>query len=147
MTRLSVPRSILNHTFSRFRKCGRGTRECQVLWTSSWRSPHSIDDIVHPAHRSHVAGFAVEDRWLTEFWLELASADRGVRVQVHTHPGAAFHSAIDDEYPIVHSKGFLSLVVPNFAFGRVGFEGAYLTEIAPDGSWQEVAITSKLDII
>jgi len=53
-------------------------------------------------------------------------------VQVHTHPGAAYHSGTDDTYPIVTTLGGLSLVVPDFC--RDGFSlgnvaGYRLTEI------------------
>lgn len=68
----------------------------------------------------------------------------GIRVQVHTHPEEAFHSETDDAFPIIHKPGFLSLVIPNFGLGPTGFENAYLTEIQPDGRWQEVAIPSRL---
>jgi hypothetical protein len=40
--------------------------------------------------------------------------------------------------------GFLSLVIPNFALGQIGFDEAYLTEIRHDGRWQEVPIAERL---
>lgn len=41
-------------------------------------------------------------------------------VQVHTHPGPAFHSWIDNEYPLVREVGALSIVVADYACGPVG---------------------------
>jgi hypothetical protein len=76
--------------------------------------------------------------------LRLRKENLGIRVQVHTHPGPAFHSAVDDTYPIIHTPGFLSLVIPNFALGTVGFDGAFLTEIQPDGRWRQVDISKRL---
>jgi hypothetical protein len=58
----------------------------------------------------------------------------------------AFHSASDDAYPIIHRTGFLSLVIPNFAMGPVGFDDAYLTEIQADGSWQEIPVAERLTV-
>src|SRR6266571_9467832 len=109
-----VPQRVLDRTFDFFRQCGGGYRECQVLWTSSWSSPESIVEAVHPAHRVHVGGFVLEDSWITSVWLKLAANRAGIRVQVHTQPGAAFHSPTDDKYPIIHTPGFLSLVIPRF---------------------------------
>lgn len=86
----------------------------------------------------------LDDQWVSEFWLELGDVNMGIRVQVHTHPGEAFHSPTDDAFPIIHKPGFLSLVIPNFGLGPVGFDEAFLTEIQPDGRWQEVAIPSRL---
>jgi len=94
-----------------------------------------------------VGGFVLDDRWLHAFWLKLASTESGIRVQVHTHPGAAFHSSTDDEYPIVHTPGFLSLVIPNFGLGSVGFSGAYLTEIGAGGEWHEAKPTNRIRVI
>lgn len=117
-----------------------------MLWTSSWSAPDEIVECVHPQHAAHAGGFSVNDSWLTAFWLELGRRSIGVRVQVHTHPGLAFHSATDDAFPIVHSVGFLSLVIPNFARGEIGFERAYLCEITETGSWREVSINSRLRV-
>jgi len=140
----TLPRTILEETFAQFRACGCGRRECQSLWLSSWEAPGALARVVHPEHVSHVGGFVVDDTWLNEFWLELGRLNMGVRVQVHTHPNEAFHSPSDDAYPIIHRPGFLSLVIPNFAMGPVGFDDAYLTEIQVDGSWKEVPVTSRL---
>jgi hypothetical protein len=135
---------LLEDTFKHFRACGCGHRECQVLWLSSWDSAENITRVVHPRHKAHLGGFVLDDQWLSDFWLELGNANMGIRVQVHTHPAEAFHSPTDDEFPIIHMPGFLSLVIPNFGLGPVGFGEAFLTEIQPDGRWQEVAIPSRL---
>lgn len=135
---------ILGRTFSHFRECGQSRRECQVLWTSSWNSPETIEETVHPEHHASGDGFVLDDRWLSEFWLELGQKNMGIRVQVHTHPHRAFHSRTDDEFPIIHRPGFLSLVIPNFGMGPVGFANAYLAEIQPDGQWNEIPISSRL---
>ena len=135
---------VLEATFKHFRACGCGRRECQVLWLSSWDSPQDISRVVHPKHKAHLGGFVLDDQWLSEFWLELGDVNMGIRVQVHTHPSEAFHSPTDDAFPIIHKPGFLSLVIPNFGLGPVAFDDAFLTEIQPDGRWEEVAIPSRL---
>jgi hypothetical protein len=134
---------VLEATFKHFRACGCGRHECQVLWLSSWDSPHDIARVIHPRHRAHLGGFVLDDQWLSEFWSELGDVNMGIRVQVHTHPGEAFHSPTDDAFPIIHKPGFLSLVIPNFGLGPVGFGDAFLTEIQPDGRWLEVGIPSR----
>jgi hypothetical protein len=91
-----------------------------------------------------MGGFELDDAWLSGFWLRLAEENLGIRIQVHTHPGEAFHSPIDDEFPIIHTPGFLSLVIPDFALGPIGFERAYLTEIQADGRWQQVSINERV---
>ena len=142
-----VPKQVLTNTFDHFCTCGGGRRECQILWTSSWNAVREITGVVHPKHRGHAGGFEVDTAWLTSFWLQLAERNEGVRVQVHTHPGEAFHSAIDDAYPMIHTPGFLSLVIPRFAKGAVGFEGAFLAELGQDGKFREVPIGRHLEVV
>ena|SRR5215469_1906909 len=145
--RYRVSAHLIAETFALLRGCGKGQRECQVLWTSEWGRPESISEVVHPEHHGHAGGFDLSSSWISHFWWELARTNRGIRVQIHTHPHEAFHSVTDDAHPIVHSVGFLSLVIPDFALGPVGFDRAYLAEIAPDGAWREVPVYSRLDII
>jgi hypothetical protein len=145
--RYRVPAALLWQTFEVLRQCGGGRRECQVIWISSWVEPFTICTVVHPHHRAHGGGFELESGWINGFWLDLAREQQGIRVQVHTHPHEAFHSSIDDEYPILQCAGFLSLVIPDFAQGPIGFERAYLAEMRSDGRWREVVPDSRLEVI
>ncbi|HYD23450.1 MAG TPA: hypothetical protein VEB68_01535 [Croceibacterium sp.] len=139
-----LPRRMLEQSFSIFRACGANRRECQVYWASSWTDPNCLTHLFHPRHSAGAYGLAINDQWLGEFWSELASRNLGVRVQVHTHPYEAFHSETDDAFPLLFDVGFLSLVIPNFAKGPVGFKDAYLAEIQADGSWAEVPAASRI---
>jgi hypothetical protein len=147
MERFLLPRRVLQETFQHFRTCGEGRNECQVLWTSSWHSPFAIDAAIHPKHTGHFGGFVLEDRWLNSFWLDLARESRGVRIQVHTHPREAFHSETDDNFPIVHTPGFLSLVIPDFGLTQPSFDRAYLARLDEKGKWNKVRIADHLEVI
>lgn len=146
-TRYRVPEAVLRDTFAVLRRCGGGWRECQVLWTAPWANPDTVTTVIHPLHRAHGDGFELDGAWLTTFWQHLVAEGHGVRVQVHTHPGRAFHSATDDAWPIVHTPGFLSLVIPRFALGTPGLDGAYLVEVGPDGRWREVSPAERLEVL
>lgn len=141
-----LPRRMIEETFATFRSCGAGKRECQLYWASSWSDPLELIQLIHPKHESNFHGVTLDSAWISAFWLELADQGLGVRVQVHTHPGEAFHSETDDAFPLIHEAGFLSLVIPDFAKGAVGFDQAYLTEIQSDGSWQQVPISERFVI-
>jgi hypothetical protein len=145
--RYRVPGAVLGETFAELRNCGRGRQECQVLWTSPWDDIEDINRVVHPKHRARGDGFELDGAWLTEFWKELAATHSGIRVQIHTHPGRAFHSATDDGWPIIHTAGFLSLVIPGFASGPVAFTDAYLAELREDGGWEEVPVSERLEVV
>jgi hypothetical protein len=145
--RYQLPRVMLEDTFGHLRACGSGCRECQALWVSPWADPQRLTAAVHPRHTASAVGFRVDDDWLNAFWMQLADEGTGVRFQIHTHPGAAYHSGTDDAFPLIRSSGFLSLVIPRFAQGAIGFDGAYLTEVQPDGSWLEKPINETLEIV
>lgn len=141
-----IPRGLLQQTFEQLRACGCGRNECQALWLGPVTQPSQISRLVHPKHDASPVGFQLDETWLTRFWLQMARDGLSVRIQIHTHPGRAYHSATDDAFPIIHSPGFLSLVIPNFAQGPIGFERAFLAQIASEGRWREVAIHDHLEI-
>jgi hypothetical protein len=141
-----LPRRMIDETFATFRSCGANRRECQLYWLSPWADPLSLTEVAHPRHKSSAYALSIESDWINAFWLDLADRGMGVRIQVHIHPFEAFHSETDDAFPLLSDVGFLSLVIPNFAMGPAGFQDAYLTEIQPDGRWQQVDINSRIRI-
>lgn len=137
---------MLEETFATFRSCGENLRECQLYWLSRWDDPLQLMEVAHPRHASNRYALSIGSNWISKFWDDLADRCLGVRVQVHTHPFEAFHSATDDAYPLLGDAGFLSLVIPDFAMGPVGFAGAYLCEIQADGRWREVGINERFEV-
>lgn len=145
--RLLIPSAVFDATFARLRDCGGGRRECQALWVGPWARTDVVERVVHPKHSASAVGFQVDPDWLNRFWSDLAATGDGVRAQIHTHPGGAYHSAIDDAFPLLSVSGFLSLVIPRFAQGEASFDNAFLAQIQPDGSWREVPIADHLEIV
>lgn len=103
----SIPKALVEETFHHLRECGRQHRECQVLWLSPWAVPDLITDVLHTEHRSHAFGFELDTVWITGLWRRLSQERSGVRCQVHSHPGQAFHSSTDDKWPVIHTAEFL----------------------------------------
>lgn len=137
---------VLETAFEHLRRCGGARDECVVYLTGPVDRAPLVDDVIHPTHTAGPAGYDVPSSTLARLWAELAQEGRSIRVQVHTHPGAAFHSARDDALALVHTPGFLSLVIPDFAAGPVGLEGAFLAERDEGGSWVAVEPASRLRI-
>jgi hypothetical protein len=59
-------------------------------------------------------------------------------IQVHSHPTEAYHSETDDTYPIVTTRGGLSLVVPDFCRNGVRGAATALYRLNHEG-WTELA--------
>jgi hypothetical protein len=134
---LSLRSNIVTSTFQVFRDCGCGECECAVFWTGP-AGDDLVDGFEHPVHRRSPGGYEVDSDWLTQFWKQLAASRRSVKVQVHTHPGEAFHSATDDYWPIISQEGFLSIVIPDFAAGPPTLNRAWIGRLGANGRWQEL---------
>ena len=141
---MRIDPSTLASTLETLRTCGAGRRECVVFWTGAIDA-EGVDAAEHPAHAIGSCGYSVDERWLTTFLIELARSRRTARAQVHTHPHAAFHSRTDDLFPLVHTGGFYSLVIPHFAMNPDPLEGSYLCRRRADGSWERVPVQA-LDV-
>jgi hypothetical protein len=135
---LRMAANILEKTFRTFRECGRAECECAVYWTGPSNSD-LVDGVEHPTHQRSPFGYEIHDDWLSDFWKRLAVSKHSVKAQVHTHPGKAFHSTTDDQWPIVSQPGFLSIVIPDFAMGDVSFKSAWIGRLHADGIWHCVA--------
>lgn len=128
---------LLGEAFTVLREHGAGRDECVVYLTGPASDPTLVDEVVHPVHLARPGFYEVDPAWLNAAWLELADRERSIRVQVHTHGGRAGHSRTDDEFPVVQTAGFLSLVLPKYATGPVGLAGAYVAELRDGGVWIE----------
>lgn len=143
---ISLAPGVLKASFEHFRRCGAGRSECVVVWVGPLANPAHVDEVIHPRHTSTTVGYDIDPRWIGELWHDLARRERTVRAQVHTHPGRAYHSSVDDELALVHTPGYLSLVIPRFAEGPVGLKDSYLAIRANDGSWHQTSPHTTLEI-
>lgn len=145
ITRFRVPANICDETDAQLREAGKIRAERFVLWSgviigsdfqvrtmhvprqTAYRLPEGLCVRVEGAelHRLNV--------WLFENQERLA-------VQVHAHPTDAYHSETDDTYPIVTTRGGLSLVIPDFARAGVRGPGTALYRLGMSG-WDEVTPT------
>jgi hypothetical protein len=141
---LTLTPGIWDATLDQLRCCGNGQAECVAYWTASIHTPERIDAVVHPVHTASAGHYDLDSRWLHRFWVDLGEAERTTRLQAHTHIGPAFHSSTDDTFPLVHTPGFLSLVVPGGGKGSMHDDELWLAEIDDRGRWRRVAIRDRI---
>lgn len=141
MSLVVVTQDLLDRTFEVFRRCGGVELECVAYWTGPRGDAGVIDGLDHPDHASNEFGYSVDSDWLSKFFRELYEKNRSVRAQIHTHPGAAFHSITDDKHALVPAPGFISIVIPDFAQGRIGFDGAAMYRMSDTGAWVECDVS------
>jgi hypothetical protein len=141
---LTIGKEVLGHSFEHLRGCGGGREECVVLWTGPLERPGYVDEVIQPRHSASIAHYDIDPAWVGELWLDLAERKQTIRCQVHTHPGAAYHSSRDDTLALIHTAGYLSLVLPRFASGPVSLNDSYLAVRDQDGVWQPVDPTTVI---
>jgi hypothetical protein len=137
---------LLRETFTILRDCGQGRDECVVYWAGPVTEPAVVDRVIHPDHVAGPDRYEISQEWLNRAWIRLNTQQIAIRVQVHTHGTIAFHSELDDAFPLIQTEGFLSLVIPDFAGRPVGLDGAYLAELHPGGVWRELDPRTELEL-
>ena len=61
-----------------------------------------------------------------------------ILAQIHTHPGRAYHSEVDNDWAFVRHEGALSLVLPHFASATTpaNFLQQVMTyQLSPHNTW------------
>lgn len=143
---IAIVPEVLEHSFQHLRRCGASRRECVVFWAGPLSEPGRVDEVLHPRHTASAGGYEVDPAWISELWLDLADRKQTVRAQVHTHPGTAYHSSTDNDFALVHTPDYMSLVIPDFACGAVGLAGSFLTARTADGSWRELDPHAAIEV-
>jgi hypothetical protein len=130
-----IAKGMLERTFEHFHECGEGRRECVVLWAGPQSRQDFADEVIHPLHTASFGSYDIDGPYVSRLWRGLADRSQILRAQVHTHPCMAYHSPRDDALALVHTAGYLSLVVPNFGQGSIELSSCHLAIRRADGSW------------
>ncbi|MAQ95572.1 MAG: hypothetical protein CMM84_18855 [Rhodothermaceae bacterium] len=152
VTRLVVSRDCLDTTYRFLRRAGRKGYEGVVLWPGRRDGPSvRIDDAYVPRQTvfrsEHGLGYRIEEEDLARLADHLADHGLVLPVQVHSHPGEAYHSEADDADPIVATLGGVSIVVPDFASGLVSPSAWAVYRLFPSEGWVELTAGEVDDLI
>jgi len=139
-----VPRRVLDDTGELLAERGRLGLEAVVLWIGRVEDSRraSILAAVRPGQIAYRGeeGCAVEvpPDALSEI-IRLLHDGTFVLARVHTHPGAAYHSDVDDSNMLIAHDGAISIVVPRFAIDPVDLAECSVNELRHPGGWRELA--------
>jgi hypothetical protein len=142
MNRADMLYEVSTHAFTRtqelLRERGVQRREGYVVWVGEMTDRAVVRDVWPVSARGDAAHALVAFDDVVALAERVHSAGWAILAQVHSHPGVAFHSEIDDDHPVSHQLGFISIVVPDFAANspRVGW--AYYEHLGR-GRWRELA--------
>jgi proteasome lid subunit RPN8/RPN11 len=111
----------VTETLAVLREFGDTGSEGLVLWVGNIVAQDAaVERIVVPPQRAVRSeggvGYFVSEATLVELNNFLSTEKLRLLGQVHSHPGRAYHSDVDDRFALVTASGGLSLVVPDFGY-------------------------------
>lgn len=112
MTRLSVSSSLVEQTIATLQDGGKQMCETVVFWLGKGTM---VDEVYRPLQSVRFDNFHLPGESMRALMDYLKRDRRRILAQVHSHPGAAFHSKADDIWAVIRHEGALSLVLPQFA--------------------------------
>jgi hypothetical protein len=146
ITSYSVRVAVLEETLAYFR--GDGNRRLEGF--TCWSGRIEADGSATVLHCAFPPGSGVYRHELfahldmvatTSIAEQISSRGEFLLAQLHTHPGRAFHSSVDDSNSISQRRGFLSIVVPRFGlrkfYDRQTLRGCSVNEHQGAGIWRE----------
>lgn len=140
-----VPRRIVDETQRFLRKQGQEFREGTVLWItnaarSTTETPITRIEIPEQEAPTILEGcyIIVPLAYRQALTRRLDSAGERIVAQVHSHPGEAFHSEVDDRFPVIHHRGAYSIVVPDFCEQPFSFATTAVYRLANWPEWQQL---------
>ena len=142
LRQFTVPRIICDETDVQLREAGRDGAERFVLWSGIVEGNSFHVRTMHvPRQRAYRLSeglcVRVEGEELHRLNVWLFEHRERLAVQVHSHPTDAYHSDTDDAFPIVTTRGGLSLVVPDFGLTGVRGPRTALYRLGMSG-WDEL---------
>jgi hypothetical protein len=137
----SVPQEIARLTQEKLRANGQEMSEGVVLWLGTFQPP-TITRVVVPEQETSTGRFRVPLAARQRLARELAGSGQVLIAQVHSHPGPAFHSGIDDVEAIPRRIGAYSLVIPDFGARLHLLDGAALYRLDGSGRWCETSLST-----
>jgi proteasome lid subunit RPN8/RPN11 len=144
LRRYLVAQPVLDETWSLLRAAGDAGFESTVVWLGSMKDPETAEVLaaVRPrqvAYRTF-EGVSVEvpQDALTEL-ISALPARVHVLARIHSHPGGAYHSSLDDTNMLISHEGAVSIVVPDFARGHPNLLDCSVNELLHPAGWRELS--------
>ena len=140
---MHVPLPLVLEAHSNLREIGKNSLEGFALWAGTIEGDvFYVRKTIIPIQRGFSSRSGVyvkvDGAELSRINMWLYENEMTLIAQIHTHPSEAYHSEMDDSYPIVTTVGGFSLVIPNFAMGPFDFS-KYVVFRLSDGGWKRLS--------
>ncbi|MGN6254722.1 MAG: hypothetical protein ACTHO8_07035 [Solirubrobacterales bacterium] len=139
-----VPRVILTDSQRYLAGPGRRGFEAVVVWIGRplERGQADVLAVIRPAQEAIRTEEGVSVRIPPDAISELISAlpeDTAILARLHTHPGEAYHSLLDDTNMLLAHNGAISIVVPDFARAPIELGRCSVNVLEGERGWRELS--------
>jgi hypothetical protein len=142
--KIIIPQSCIEFTYDAFRKQGEKGFECIGLFVGVInKNAFEIKTAMIPSQTAYKTEYGLNyivegdelyriNKWLYENGYTIIA-------QIHSHPTAAYHSQVDDDFPIMATEGGFSIVIPNFGFDEFSINDWSVNRLMSPKSWVELS--------
>jgi len=95
---------------------------------------------VRPVATTSAGSFQISAAEMARVVGVAARLDLEIVGQVHTHPGAAYHSPGDEEGARIRYDGYISLVIPDYGVHLPRLHQAAVYSFSSEGGWQPMPL-------
>ena len=115
INKIRIPYSILEKTLEFFKEYGKHDLEACAIWVGEEHHDiFEIKEVWFPKQENTMISYHIPDIDVHNINVKLNKYKYSAIAQLHTHPGDAFHSSVDDEYTILSLPGSFSIVMPDY---------------------------------
>ncbi|WMN12113.1 hypothetical protein QYS49_32480 [Marivirga salinae] len=144
ITKINIPMDIMEDAYLFMRKIGRDGLESVVLFLGKLEGKvFNVSKLYIPEQESYCTSegllYYVSHEELDRLGDFAYDNKLTLYIQMHTHPGKAYHSLADDENCIVTRYGGLSIVVPNFARDNIDTKFWAVYQLDRFKGWKELS--------
>jgi|SRR5882724_106948 len=141
-----VPPSITGETIAHLRRYSITEAVCFWLGTPNPGGTANVSEVWIPEFTATPVSYDVHPLEMLRLKSHLDEAHLSLLVQVHSHPGAAFHSSRDDLNAASPWPGFISIVVPSHGHITGEFwKSVEIYELLGGAEWMHLTLKEKLE--
>jgi len=144
--RIRIENSLILQAFELLRSAGERGYEAVALFAGfEAGKSFQVEKIIFPKQYGYNLDqglmYSVDGEELHRINVWLYENKMSLIAQIHSHPGEAYHSEMDDRYPIVDTYGGISIVVPDFASGIISLKDCVIYRLSLNKTWDELKST------
>lgn len=149
---LRVPMACVESVYHHLQAMGDRGVEGVALWAGQIRErTFDVQTTIIPAQMAGQAEdgllYAVDGEELYRINQWLYQRKQTLVAQLHSHPGEAYHSEMDDRYPIIAVFGGISIVIPDFGFNAFSLDDWAVYRLSQEKVWEELSVSAIRSLI